>query len=66
MHVLGTHQAKSCCAEIPETSKIEVVKKGQLRRNVVLVLASTRPVAWYLDMEDEVEIERVVLVRKVD
>ncbi|XP_028391577.1 uncharacterized protein LOC114516333 [Dendronephthya gigantea] len=64
VHVLGLYQATSCCSDVPETSRIEVVSEGHHGRKVVLVLASTRPVAWYLDMEDGVEIEKVVLVCK--
>ena len=62
VHVLGSYEALSCCSDVPETSRIEVVNEGQVGRKVVLVLASTRPVAWYLDMEDGMEIQTVVLV----
>ena len=62
VHILGSYQALSCCNDVPETSRIEVVNEGHAKRELVLVLASTRPVAWYLDMEDGMEIQRVVLV----
>ena len=64
VHVLGSYQALTCCSDVPETSRIEVVNEGQVGRKVVLVLASSRPVVWYLDMDDGMEIERVVLVSK--
>ena len=62
VHILGSYQAQSCCNDVPETSRIEVVNKGHVGRKLVLVLASTQPVAWYLDMEDGTEVQRVVLV----
>ena len=63
VHVLASHQAISCCSDFPESSRIEVVNEGQRGRKVVLVLASTRPVNWFLDMEYGTEIDTVVLVR---
>lgn len=60
--MLALYQAISCCSDVPETSRIEVVNEGRRGRKAVLVLASTRPVNWYLDMEDGTEIETVVLV----
>ena len=64
--MLALYQAISCCSDVPEISRIEVVNEGQRGRKAVLVLASTRPVNWYLDMEDKTEIHTVVLVSDVN
>ena len=64
VHVLGTYQAASPCSDTPGISRITVVKQGHLINKVVLVLASTCPVTWYLNMKNDVEINQVVLVGK--
>lgn len=62
VHVFGLYQAATCCNDVPETSRIDVVNQGQTRRSVVLVLASTRPVAWFLNLEDGTVINKVIMV----